>query len=139
MTTREVALSPYKGNILGFDVLGGRQWCLPGSRVWNFRGKEVEVVWVMALQTSPTLPHSKLNCVPQYALPSAAEWGITTLPDKQTVRVLHTWFSVLPTPESIQSDNGSQFTAPLVKDWAQGEGIKWVFHMLLLSPSQWDC
>ena len=46
---------------------------------------------------------------------------------EQTVRVLREWFSVLPIPECIQSDNGSHFTATMVKDWARGEGIKCVF------------
>ena len=35
MTAVEVALSPYEGNILGFDVLAGKQWDLPNGSVRN--------------------------------------------------------------------------------------------------------
>ena len=44
MTAVEVALSPYRGNTLGFDVLAGRRWCLPGGRVWRFRSREAEAM-----------------------------------------------------------------------------------------------
>ena len=81
MTAVEVALSPYKGNILGFDVLAGRQWCLPGGRVWSFGSREAEATDVSVLQTAPALPPSKLTCIPQYPLPSAARQGITELLD----------------------------------------------------------
>ena len=47
---------------------------------------------------------------------------------EQTVRGLKEWFSVLAIPECFQSDNGSRFTATTVKDWARGEGIRWVLH-----------
>ncbi|PKU33935.1 endogenous retrovirus group k member 18 pol [Limosa lapponica baueri] len=35
-----------------------------------------------------------------------------------------------PTVQEIQSDNGSHFTATVVQDWAEKEGIQWVFHIL---------
>ncbi|NAW49656.1 transposase family protein, partial [Salmonella sp. gx-f5] len=44
------------------------------------------------------------------------------------VKGLKGWFSTLPLPEEIQSDNGSHFTAAVVQDWAREEGIRWVFH-----------
>ena len=77
----EVALSPCKGNRLGFDVLAGRQWCLPGGRLWSFGSREAEATDVRVLQPAPALPHSKLTCIPQYPLPSAARRGITELLD----------------------------------------------------------
>ncbi|XP_064008637.1 uncharacterized protein LOC135180213 [Pogoniulus pusillus] len=46
----------------------------------------------------------------------------------QTIEALKQWFSFLPMPEYIQSDNGSHFTASSVQDWARGEGVTWVFH-----------
>lgn len=44
------------------------------------------------------------------------------------VKVLQMWFSHFPDPQSIQSDNGSHFTATMVQDWAKSEGIKWILH-----------
>lgn len=29
---------------------------------------------------------------------------------------------------TIQSDNGSHFTAAIIQEWARGEGIDWIFH-----------
>lgn len=46
------------------------------------------------------------------------------------IQVLREWFSVLPIPDCIQSENRLHFTATMVQDWARGEGIKWVFHTL---------
>lgn len=46
----------------------------------------------------------------------------------QTIAALRHWLSILSMPECIQSDNGSHFTATLVQNWAQGEGVKWIFH-----------
>ena len=66
MTVLEVALSPYKGNILGFDVLAGKQWCLPDGRVWSFGGRAKGSVHVKTLQVAPSLPRSKVTCVSQY-------------------------------------------------------------------------
>ena len=34
----------------------------------------------------------------------------------------------MPKPQLIQSDNGSQFTAGVLQEWAKGKGIQWVFH-----------
>ncbi|KAK4811133.1 hypothetical protein QYF61_019764, partial [Mycteria americana] len=45
-----------------------------------------------------------------------------------TVKGLKLWFSYLPKPQSIQSDNGIHFTTGVVQEWAKGEGIQWVFH-----------
>ncbi|KAK4810477.1 hypothetical protein QYF61_004257 [Mycteria americana] len=47
---------------------------------------------------------------------------------RNTVRGLSVWFSNLPTPDVIQSDNGSHFSCKEVQDWAKQEGIRWVFH-----------
>ncbi|KAK4810584.1 hypothetical protein QYF61_007321 [Mycteria americana] len=47
---------------------------------------------------------------------------------RNTVRGLSFWFSSLPTPDVIQSDNGSRFSCKEVQDWAKQEGIRWVFH-----------
>jgi len=44
-----------------------------------------------------------------------------------TVYSLKEWFSILPLPEEIQSDNSSHFTATVVQDWTK-EGIRWVFY-----------
>lgn len=38
------------------------------------------------------------------------------------------WFSYLPKPKSIHSDNGSHSTAGVVQEWVKDEGIQWVFH-----------
>ncbi|KAF1541853.1 hypothetical protein FQV19_0015112, partial [Eudyptula minor] len=43
---------------------------------------------------------------------------------RNTVRGLSFWFSNLPTPDVIQSDNGSHFSCKEVQDWAKQEGIK---------------
>ena len=48
--------------------------------------------------------------------------------EQNTVRGLSFWFSNLPTPDVIQSDNGSHFLCKEVQVWAKQEGIKWVFH-----------
>ena len=48
--------------------------------------------------------------------------------EDNTVKGLKLWFSCLPKSKSIQSDNGSHFTAGVVQEWAQNEGIQWVFH-----------
>ncbi|KAF1676272.1 hypothetical protein FQV07_0012194, partial [Pygoscelis papua] len=45
-----------------------------------------------------------------------------------TVKSLKLWFSYLPKPQSIQSDNGSHFTARVVQEWARSKGIQWIFH-----------
>jgi len=47
---------------------------------------------------------------------------------ENTIKALKGWFSTLPLPEEIQSDNSSHFTATVVQDWAKEEGIWWVFH-----------
>lgn len=47
---------------------------------------------------------------------------------ENTVKVLKRWFSYLPKPKSIQSDNGSHFTAGVVQEWAKDEGVQWTFH-----------
>lgn len=52
----------------------------------------------------------------------------TSATGENTVKGLKEWFSTLPLPEEIQSDNGSHFTATIVQDWAKEEGIRWVFH-----------
>ena len=44
------------------------------------------------------------------------------------MKSLKVWFSCLPKPQPIQSDNGSHFTAGVVQEWAKGEEIQWVFH-----------
>ena len=102
MTAVEVALSPYKGNILGFDVLAGRQWCLPGSRIWSCGSREAKATDVRVLQTAPALPHSKLTCIPQYPLLSAARWGITELLDdlerRQIISRTHSPYNSLVWP-----------------------------------------
>lgn len=54
--------------------------------------------------------------------------AISTATGDQIVEALQEWFSILPIPECIQSDNGLHFTATVVQDWARAEGIKWVFH-----------
>ena len=47
---------------------------------------------------------------------------------QNTIRGLSSWFSILPVPDSIQSDNGSHFTSKEVQEWAKQKEIKWVFH-----------
>lgn len=47
---------------------------------------------------------------------------------ENTVKGLKLRFSFLPKPKSIQSDNGSHFTAGVVQAWAKTEGIQWTFH-----------
>ncbi|KAF1454802.1 hypothetical protein FQV07_0012435, partial [Pygoscelis papua] len=47
---------------------------------------------------------------------------------QNTVHGLSFWFSNLPTPDVIQSDNGSHFWCKEVQGWAKQERIKWVFH-----------
>ena len=49
---------------------------------------------------------------------------------ESTVKWLRLWFSFLPKPKLIQSDNGSHFTAGIVQEWARTEGILWVLHTL---------
>ncbi|KAK4819789.1 hypothetical protein QYF61_011389 [Mycteria americana] len=59
-------------------------------------------------------------------LTMAAAFSSTT--GENTMKGLKGWFSTLPLPEEIQSDNGSHFTAVVVQNWAKEEGIRWVFH-----------
>lgn len=47
---------------------------------------------------------------------------------ENTIKALKKWFSILPKPNSIQSDNGSHFTSGIVQEWAREEGIHWIFH-----------
>jgi len=58
----------------------------------------------------------------------AMETAIPAATGDNTVYSLKEWFSTLPLPEEIQSDNGTHFTATVVQDWAKEEGIRWVFH-----------
>jgi len=44
------------------------------------------------------------------------------------VKTWKEWFGTFPKPQSIQSDNGSHFTAKVLQEWAAQEGISWVFH-----------
>lgn len=53
--------------------------------------------------------------------------AVTAVTGENTVHSLKKWFSVLPLPEEIQSDDGSHFTTTVVQDWAKEEGIRWVF------------
>ena len=69
MTAVEVALSPHKGNILGFDVLPGKRWYLPDGRVWSFGGRGTKATHVRTLQVAPALPQTKVTHVSQYPLP----------------------------------------------------------------------
>lgn len=46
---------------------------------------------------------------------------------ENTVKGLKSWLSYLIRPQSIQSDNGTHFTAGVVQEWAWKEGIQWVF------------
>ena len=73
MTTVEVSLSPYEGNILGFDVLAGKQWYLPNGRVWSFEGRGAEAIHVRTLQVAPALLQSKVTHVYQYLLPATTK------------------------------------------------------------------
>jgi len=45
-----------------------------------------------------------------------------------TAKALKEWFETFPKPQSIQSGNGSQFTAKILQEWVAQEGISWVFH-----------
>jgi len=47
---------------------------------------------------------------------------------ENTVKAPKGWFSMVPLPEEIYSDNSSHFTATVVQDWVKEEGIRWVFH-----------
>jgi len=47
---------------------------------------------------------------------------------ENTIKALKKWFSILPKPNSIQSDNGSHFTSGVVQEWAREEDIHWIFH-----------
>ncbi|KAF1439719.1 hypothetical protein FQV21_0008713, partial [Spheniscus demersus] len=44
---------------------------------------------------------------------------------QSTIRGLSSLFLGLPTPDVIQSDNGSHFSSKEVQEWAKQE---WVFH-----------
>ena len=68
-----LALSPYKGNLFGFDVLAGKKWYLPHGGVWRFGGRGTGVTPVRTLQVAPLLPRSKVTRVSQYPLPTAAK------------------------------------------------------------------
>lgn len=51
----EVALSPYKANILGFDILAGRRWCLLNGEIWSFGSHRAEVarIRILPLTSAP--------------------------------------------------------------------------------------
>ncbi|KAK4816905.1 hypothetical protein QYF61_024915 [Mycteria americana] len=76
MTAVEVALSPYKGNILGFDILAGKQWRRPNGSLWSFGSRGAGTARIRTLQSAPALPPSKVICISQYPLPSPAKRGI---------------------------------------------------------------
>lgn len=70
MTAVEAALSPYKGNVLGFDVLVGKQCYLPNGRVWSFGGRGTDPTHVKTLRVAPAVPQSRVTHVSQYLLPN---------------------------------------------------------------------
>ena len=76
MTAVEAALCSYKGNIFGFDVLAGKQWCLLDGRVWSFGSRWTGVTHVRILHVAPLLLQSKVTHISQYPLPTAAKWSI---------------------------------------------------------------
>lgn len=47
----------------------------------------------------------------------------TSATEENTVRGLKEWFSTLPLPKKIQTDNGTHFMATVVREWAKEEGI----------------
>ena len=78
-----VAIGSFQMNILGIDVLKGRQWHDTQGNSWSFGTPQirqlVEMPWaeVRLLQAAPTLPLSKITNVKPYPLPLGARKGIT--------------------------------------------------------------
>ncbi|RMB96167.1 hypothetical protein DUI87_27228 [Hirundo rustica rustica] len=63
-------------NLLGMDVLAGRQWEDSEGFLWSFGTPPINI---RLLQTAPALPYSKTTNVKQYPLPSGAKEGIKTV------------------------------------------------------------
>uniref|UniRef100_A0A8C3K9U4 ribonuclease H n=1 Tax=Calidris pygmaea TaxID=425635 RepID=A0A8C3K9U4_9CHAR len=83
MSSNRFAIKVHYENILGFDILNGRTWCLPDGSVWSFgsntdlnpcRNQEAAV---RVLRAAPVLPESKITNVPQYPISAAAREGIS--------------------------------------------------------------
>lgn len=89
MTAMEVALSPYKGNILEFDILAGKRWYLPNGRVWSFGSRGAEATHENFTSCPCTTTISNNLCLAM----SAAKWGIseviTDLEKRQIVNRTH--------------------------------------------------
>lgn len=54
--------------------------------------------------------------------------GVARAAGHSTVKGLKLWLNYLPWSQSLQSHNGSHFTARVVPEWTWVEGIQWIFH-----------
>lgn len=78
-----VAVGSFQMNLLGIDVLKGRQWRDTQGNSWSFgvpqirQLAETSSLEVRLLQAAPTLPPSKLTNVKPYPVPLGAREGIT--------------------------------------------------------------
>lgn len=54
--------------------------------------------------------------------------GVARAAGHSTVKGLKLWLNYLPWSQSLQSHNGSHFTARVVPEWTWVEEIQWIFH-----------
>lgn len=71
--TVKMVIGDIPNNLLGMDVLAGRQWEDTEGFLWSFGTPRLSF---RLLQTAPVLPYSKIINVKQYPLPSGARDSI---------------------------------------------------------------
>ena len=70
-----------QGKYTGIRCASGQTVVPAGRQGVEFQKQRGRSHGLRVLQRASALPHSKLTCIPQYPLPSAARWGITELLD----------------------------------------------------------
>jgi len=76
-----VAVGPFQMNLLGMDILKGKQWCDTQGNSWSFSAPQITQLAkipsaeVRLLQAAPALPPAKFTNVKPYPLPLGARAG----------------------------------------------------------------
>ena len=101
LTRVEVLVGAAYTNILRFDILHGQMWKLPDETVRSFatHQRDSGTVKLSLLQTSISLPPTKITNVRQYLLSAAALTGIdgvvTELEERCIIKRTHSPYSSL--------------------------------------------
>lgn len=85
MTTQTFAIADHVENILGYDILKGKDRQLPNGNVWSFGPTKTPYSKFSGtkkknlLKISPVLPASAVTNIKQYPVPLAAKEGVDEL------------------------------------------------------------